>query len=75
MRGREKQPGTYCWCMRLVPKFSGNLDTPRILSVTVIPRLRPTRPRKSAVSDSSPSGPDSPLVQLAAVVAEIPCIG
>ena len=23
----------YCWRMRLVPKISGNLDTPRILSV------------------------------------------
>ena len=33
MRGREKQPGTYCWRMRLVPKICGNLDTPRRLSV------------------------------------------
>ena len=33
VRGREKRPGTYCWRMRLVPKISGNLDTPRIISV------------------------------------------
>ena len=33
LRGRKKRPGTYCWRMRLVPKISVNLDTPRILSV------------------------------------------
>ena len=26
--GWEKRPGTHCWRMRLIPKISGNLDTP-----------------------------------------------